>query len=78
MDTLADLRDGGMEIDELHAWAEANKLRMHHWFFSTDLTFYVRGGRISKPRVFSAACSHLPAPQHGRSRQADPAFQDPF
>ena len=27
---------------------EANKLRMHHWFFSTDLSFYVRGGRISK------------------------------
>jgi DegV family protein with EDD domain len=48
MDTLADLRDGGMEIDELRAWAEANKLRLHHWFFSTDLTFYVRGGRISK------------------------------
>lgn len=27
---------------------EANKLRMHHWFFSTGLSFYVRGGRISK------------------------------
>ena len=21
---------------------------MHHWFFSTDLSFYVRGGRISR------------------------------
>ena len=21
---------------------------MHHWFFSTDLTFYIKGGRISK------------------------------
>ena len=48
MDTLADLRDGGMDIDALHAWAEENKLRLHHWFFSTDLTFYVKGGRISK------------------------------
>ena len=48
MDTLADLRDGGMGIDELHEWAEANKLHMHHWFFSTDLSYYVRGGRISK------------------------------
>ncbi|MDY3816104.1 MAG: DegV family protein, partial [Candidatus Limiplasma sp.] len=35
-------------IDEVHDFAEANKLRLHHWFFSTDLTFYVRGGRISK------------------------------
>ncbi len=48
MDKLADLRDSGMSIDELYAWAEENKLYMHHWFFSTDLTFYVKGGRISK------------------------------
>lgn len=48
METLADLRDGGMNIDGLHDWVEANKLRMHHWFFSTDLSFYVRGGRISR------------------------------
>lgn len=48
METLADLRDAGKTIDELHDWVEVNKLRMHHWFFSTDLSFYVRGGRISK------------------------------
>ena len=48
MDTLADKRDGGMGIDELHQWALDNRLRLHHWFFSTDLTFYVKGGRISK------------------------------
>ena len=48
MDKLADLRDGGMGIDELHTWAEENKLKLNHWFFSTDLTFYVKGGRISK------------------------------
>ena len=48
MDTLAAKRDEGMGIDELHAWIEANKLRLHHWFFSTDLSFYVRGGRISR------------------------------
>lgn len=48
MDRLADLRDGGMELEELARWAEENKLRVHHWFFSTDLTFYIRGGRISK------------------------------
>lgn len=48
METLADLRDAGKTIDELYQWVEANKLRMHHWFFSTDLSFYVRGGRISK------------------------------
>ncbi len=48
MDALADKRDEGMDIDSLRDWAEENKLRLHHWFFSTDLTFFVRGGRISK------------------------------
>ena len=48
MDKLADLRDQGMSIDELRNWAEANKLNLHHWFFSTDLSFYIKGGRISK------------------------------
>ncbi|MBR4607008.1 MAG: DegV family protein [Lachnospiraceae bacterium] len=48
MDTLADMRDDGKGVDELHDWIEENKLRMHHWFYSTDLSFYIRGGRISK------------------------------
>lgn len=48
MDKLADLRDSDMTIDELHEWVNENKLNLHHWFFSTDLTFYVKGGRISK------------------------------
>ncbi len=48
MDKLADLRDSGMSIDELKDWAEANKLKLHHWFFSTDLTFFIKGGRVSK------------------------------
>ena len=52
MDTLADMRDEGKSLDELHDWIEANKLRLHHWFFSTDLTFYVKGGRISKASGF--------------------------
>ena len=48
MDRLADLRDEGMPFDEICAWAEAHRLHLHHWFFSTDLTFYVKGGRVSK------------------------------
>jgi len=47
-DKMADLRDEGMSIDELYAWTEQNKKTLHHWFFSTDLTFYVKGGRVSK------------------------------
>ena len=52
MDKLADLRDGGMPIDELRDWLEAHRLELHHWFFSTDLTFYIKGGRVSKTAGF--------------------------
>lgn len=48
MDKLADLRDEGMSIEDLADWLEKNKLKLHHWFFSTDLTFYIKGGRVSK------------------------------
>lgn len=48
METLADMRDEGKSMEKLRDWIENNKLRMHHLFFSTDLTFYIRGGRISK------------------------------
>ena len=48
MDTAATKRDEGLSAEELVQWLEENKLKLHHWFFSTDLTSYVRGGRISK------------------------------
>ena len=52
MDKLADLRDEGKSIDEVYEWALENRLKLQHWFFSTDLTFYVKGGRISKTSGF--------------------------
>lgn len=48
MDRLADRRDAGDTFDHAFQWAQAHKLTIHHWFFSTDLTFYIRGGRISR------------------------------
>lgn len=48
MDKIADLRDAGMPLDELYAWVEANKLKLRHWFFTTDLTYLIKGGRVSK------------------------------
>lgn len=44
---VADKRDEGLSLDECARWTEEHKLNMHHWFFSTDLTSYMRGGRIS-------------------------------
>lgn len=48
MDKVADLKDEGKSIDEIAQWVEENKLKMHHWFFTTDLTFFIKGGRVSK------------------------------
>lgn len=52
MDRLADLRDAGKSIDEVYEWAEANKRKLQHWFFSTDLTFFIKGGRVTKTAGF--------------------------
>ena len=47
VDAVADLRDQDMAILDAVKWVEDNKLNVHHWFFSTDLTSFKRGGRIS-------------------------------
>lgn len=47
VDTAYRMRDNGKNIEEAAQWLEENKLKMHHWFFSSDLTHYKRGGRIS-------------------------------
>lgn len=61
MDQLADLRDEGKSIEEVRDYAETHKLHLNHWFFSTDLTFYVKGGRISKAAgLFGGALNICP------------------
>ncbi len=48
VDEMADRRDEGMSIEDLYKWTEENKLNVHHWFFTTDLTYFVKGGRVSR------------------------------
>lgn len=60
-DMAADKRDEGLSAKELVDWLEKTKLKIHHWFFSTDLSSYVRGGRISKAAaVFGGALNICP------------------
>lgn len=47
-DKLADMRDEGKTAEEAYEWIEANKLRARAWFFSSDLTFFIKNGRISR------------------------------
>jgi len=51
-DAAADLRSNGATIEEVHTWLEANKLNIHHWFFTTDLSHLKRGGRLSPTSAF--------------------------
>lgn len=48
VDNVADKRDEGLTIDELNDWVLEHRLDVNHWFFTTDLTYLVRGGRVSK------------------------------
>lgn len=48
MDILADQRDAGKSIDEVADFAMNHRLNINHWFFSSDLTFFIKGGRVSK------------------------------
>ena len=52
VECLADMRDAGATVDEAYGWALEHRLDVHHWFFSTDLSSYVRGGRVSRVSGF--------------------------
>ncbi len=47
VDYAADMRDEGASIDETKAWLLAHRKNVHHQFFSTDLKYYRRSGRMS-------------------------------
>ncbi|MBP5166713.1 MAG: DegV family protein [Oscillospiraceae bacterium] len=48
MDELADRRDSGESMEDTAQWARTHRLLLNHWFFSTDLSYYIKGGRIAK------------------------------
>ncbi len=55
------MKKQGMPLDELTEKVEELRFHIHHWFFSTDLTYYIRGGRISKTAgVFASALNICP------------------
>jgi DegV family protein with EDD domain len=48
MTLVADKRKSGASYAEACDYAEKIKLNIHHWVFSSDLTFFYKGGRISR------------------------------
>ena len=47
VDSAADMRDAGAFMEEIEKWLLENRQKVHHQFFSTDLTHYRRSGRMS-------------------------------
>ncbi len=49
VDYAADMRDKGCSMEEIEQWITDNRQSIHHQFFSTDLSFFRRSGRVSGP-----------------------------
>ena len=47
VDEAADLRDAGKTLEETAQWVLENRNRVHHQFFSSDMTQFRRTGRVS-------------------------------
>ena len=47
VDYAADMRDEGKSMDEIAEWVEANCMNVHHQFFTVDLKYFKRSGRMS-------------------------------
>ncbi len=47
VDMAADMRDRGESMEDIAAWLEQNRNKVHHQFFSTDLKYFKRSGRVS-------------------------------
>jgi DegV family protein with EDD domain len=52
VDYLVRMRDEGKTVEEAAAWAEANKLKLCHFFTVDDLGHLRRGGRVSGAAAF--------------------------
>ena len=49
VDYAADMRDGGASIGEITDWVTTHRQTVHHQFFSVDLKYFKRSGRMSGP-----------------------------
>ena len=59
VDYAADMRDEGKSIEEIADWVDAHKKNIHHQFYSTDLKFYRKSGRMSGPVAMLGAVLNI-------------------
>lgn len=59
VDYAADMRDRGCGLDEVCQWVMDNRENVHHQFFSTDLKYFRRSGRVSGPAAMLGAVLNI-------------------
>ncbi len=59
VDSAADLRDGGAALETVVQWVNDNRNKVHHQFFSTDLKYFKRSGRVSGPAAMIATILNI-------------------
>ena len=59
VDFAADFRDEGKSIEETAEWIEAHAKNIHHQFFTVDLQYFKRSGRVSGPAATIATILNI-------------------
>lgn len=59
VDMAADMRDQGATLEDTARWVLENRKKVHHQFFSTDLKYFRRSGRISGPAATLGAVLNI-------------------
>ncbi len=59
VDTAADMRDAGASLDEVANWVMRNRNKVHHQFFSSDMTQFHRTGRVSGATAMVASIMNI-------------------
>lgn len=55
VDYAADMRDDGRTLEETENWVNAHRRNIHHQFYSTELKYFRRSGRVSGPTAVIAS-----------------------
>ena len=59
VDTAADMRDSGATLEETAQWVLDNRNKVHHQFFSSDMTQFRRTGRVSGAAAMVATIMNI-------------------
>lgn len=59
VDTVADMRDNGESMEDCEQWILQNRNKVHHQFFSTDMTQFRRTGRVSGAAAMVATIMNI-------------------